>query len=99
MPDENIVALLEHHPMVGGEVGLALDAIDDQRVDELPLRDLEFGMGGKSRAAEADDAGFLNGREDFVGRCCLERAGGTVDDLLGGAGEGLEVRSREPCGR
>ena len=68
MPMKMSSTLLEHHPVVGREVRLALDAVDDQRVDGLALGDLELDVGRERRAAEADDAGILDRRDDLVGR-------------------------------
>ncbi len=52
--------LFTHQQVVGGDVGLALGAIDDQRADRLGRRGAELHCGGKAGAAEAADARLAN---------------------------------------
>jgi hypothetical protein len=87
----DVLALLEHDPVVGGQEGLALDAVDDHRVDLLVLRDLQLHMGRERRPAEPDDAGVLNRGDDLVDARRAQRAGLAVHHLLRRPGVGLEI--------
>ena len=66
------------HPMVGGQVRLALGAVDQNRVDGLA--GLQLDIGGERRAAHAHDALLLDDLNDLVGRQLLKRLVG--DDGL-----------------
>ena len=92
-------ALLEHHPVIGGEEGLALHPVDDQGVDELALGDLELDVGRKRGAPEPHHAGLLYGGDDLVGRRRVERAGCAVLDLLRGARKRLQVHGGHHAAR
>ncbi len=52
--------LVTHQQVIGGDVGLALGAVDDQRADRLGRRRAELHGGGEASAAEAADAGLAN---------------------------------------
>ena len=79
---EYIGGLLQHDAVVGGQVGLALDAIDDEGVQLFSLRRFEFYMGRKRGAAEADNARSLDRHNDLVGRGSLHVTGFAVGGFL-----------------
>ena len=54
---EDRFGAFEHETVVGGEVGLAFRAVQDERVDDLFGRGRELYVGRERRAAHADDAG------------------------------------------
>ena len=76
------VALLEHDPMIAGQIGLALAAVDDDRLDQLPRGGLHLDVARKGPAPESDQPGILHGRDDFLGRHGVEVALQIVQDLL-----------------
>jgi len=59
-PRDQLGRLFTHQQVIGGDVGLALGAIDDQRADRLGRRGAELHGGGEAGAAEAADAGLAN---------------------------------------
>ena len=63
--------VLQHDPVVAGEIGFALRAVDDERVDGV-LR-VELDRGGEACAAHADDARIRDPRLDLFGRRVGER--------------------------
>ncbi len=82
MPRIRAVGLLEHDPMVAGEIGLALAAVDDDRLDDLARGGLHLDVAREGRAAKADQAGILYGRDDLLGRHGAEVALEVVKHLL-----------------
>ena len=61
------VRLLQHHAVVGAEEGLALRAVEDDRVDGLVLGRRELDVGGERRPAHADHARRAHGLEELCG--------------------------------
>ena len=59
------LAPLQHEPVVGGDVGLALGAIEDDGV-RLADGTAELDVGGESRAAHTRDTGLLDNVDDFL---------------------------------
>ncbi len=49
-----------HQQVIGGDVGFALSAVDDQRADRLGRRWAELHGGGEASAAKAADASLAN---------------------------------------
>ena len=110
--DQELVRRLEHQPVVGGQAGFALHAVDDESVDGLAGRDGELHGRREGRAAHADDAGLAdaladglrvgvspvrNGRERFGGRVLAVR----LDDhawQLGSGGSEAEVKRLDLSG-
>ena len=93
---------LQHEPVVGGDVGLALRAVDENGVD-LAHRAGELDVGGESRAAHAGDAGLLHNVDDLLGSehihivpvpDCL--AGGVLEVVLDHYGHHLAAASMGP---
>jgi hypothetical protein len=60
-------------------------------VEVLALGGLQLDVGRERGAAQADDAGALNGLDDLVGRGGVDVAGRAVGDLLGGGRQRLDV--------
>ncbi len=58
-----------HQQIVGGDVRLALGAVDDQRADRLGRRGAELYCGGETRATQTIDTGLAN---QFEQRAALE---------------------------
>ena len=77
---QHLCRLFQHDAMVGGEVGLALAAVDDDGVDLLAVRHFHLDVGGESRAAQPHDAGRLHRFDDLLqassGRYPAERRRG-----------------------
>ncbi len=61
------VGLLAHQQVVAGDVGFALGAVDDQRVDGVVGAGIELDAGGKARAAKSDDARPADALAQFGG--------------------------------
>ena len=68
---DDIVCVLEHDAVVGGQIRLALRAVDENGVDGLA--GLQLDIGGEGCAAHADDALFLDDLNDLVCGELLER--------------------------
>ena len=60
------LAPLQHEPVVGGDVGLALGAVDEDGV-HLAHRAGELDVGGEARAAHTGDTGLLDDVDDLLG--------------------------------
>ena len=76
---QQLPRVLDHRAVVGGDVRLALGAVDDDGVDLAPAaRDLERGR--ERRAAHADDAGLADDARDQLG---------IGQRLLGRGGDGI----------
>ena len=52
---EHILRVLQHQPVIGGEVRFALGAIEYDGIDHLALGRGQFHMGGKARAPQSHD--------------------------------------------
>lgn len=87
---EDVLGLLDHDTVVAGEIGLALDAVDDEGIDGLAVRDGQLRVGRQCRAPEADNARVLDRAEDVTGARGLPSARKPLDGLLCRAGKGLE---------
>ena len=55
-----LVGLALHERIVGGDIGLALCAINEQRLDGALRARVQFHRRGKARAAHAGNTGFSN---------------------------------------
>lgn len=53
---QEAVGVFDHDPVVVGEVGLALGAVDDEVLDADSLAQGVFDMGGQGGPAQADDS-------------------------------------------
>ena len=76
--EHDVVGKLQHDPMVGGQVRLALGAVDQHGVNGLA--GLQLYVGGERRAAHAHDALLLDDLNDLVGGQLFQRLVG--DDGL-----------------
>ena len=56
------IAALAHQQVVSGDIGLALGAVDDQRVDLLRRPRSQFHRGREAGAAQAADTSLANQR-------------------------------------
>ena len=65
---EQFLAVFEHRTVVGGQVRLALHAVDNQGFGLSSGRNREFHMRGERRTAHADDTGVLDPGDDLRGR-------------------------------
>ncbi len=61
----DLVGILLHQPVVGGDVGLALQAVDDQDLGELAAA-VELAVGRKDGAAEAGDPRLLDALQQLA---------------------------------
>ncbi len=61
----DLVGVLLHQPVIGGDVGLAFEAVDDQDLGELAAA-VELAVGREHGAAEAGDTGLLNALEQLA---------------------------------
>ena len=57
---DHLRGFLAHQQIVGGDIGFALGAIDDQRTNGLRGRCGQLHRSRKARAAEATDSGFAD---------------------------------------
>ena len=60
-PAHHVLGLLAHHPIVGGQIRFALDAIDDQRIDVSFDWRAQLDMRRECGSAKPDDAGIADG--------------------------------------
>ena len=79
----DVIALLEHDTMVGGQVGFTFDAVDQQCVNVGFIGDAKFSVGRKRRTSQADDARRLNRANNFFRGSAFWEAGSAFVDLLG----------------
>ncbi len=56
-PVQDVAGTLAHQPIVAGDIGLALGAVQDQGADALIGAGVELDAGRKRRAAQSDHAG------------------------------------------
>ncbi len=87
--EENVAGLLEHDPMIGGQIRLALDAVDDDRIDRLALGWSKLDVRRECCTTEPDDAGTLDSRDDVVRHSRLDVTRIAVIDDLRGRWKGL----------
>ena len=64
---DDLLALLQHQPVVGGDVRLTLRTVEDQRV-HLAQAGADLHVGGEAGAAHTGDTGLLDDLHDLVGR-------------------------------
>ena len=75
--------VLAHQQVIGGDVGLALGAVDHQGMNLLRRAGLEFDGGGETGAAEAVDAGIADFRQQrFTVQLAVVRAGRQLAPLI-----------------
>ncbi len=61
----DLVGILLHQPVIGGDVGLALQPVDDQDLGQLTAA-IELAVGREHGAAEARDTGLLDALEQLA---------------------------------
>ncbi len=61
----DLVGVLLHQPIVGGDIGFALQPVDDQDLGELAAA-IELAVGGEDGAAKAGNARLLDALEQFA---------------------------------
>ncbi len=57
---DDFVGALAHEDVVGGDIGLAFGAVDNQGIDGFVTLGVEFHRRGKTRTAHTGDTGFAN---------------------------------------
>jgi hypothetical protein len=73
---KNLIGMFHHQPVVGGDVGLTLHAVEDDTLGLGRGRRHELDMGGESGTAHTGHTGSLHTTDDLLGgelRVCGQR--------------------------
>ena len=64
----HLLAFLQHHPIVGGEIRLTFRSVDNDKVNLVRFLGRQLHMGGKARSSQARDARLLDNLQNLFGR-------------------------------